>query len=95
MYAFKFYNTVYIAYKNNEVGNPHPKKYACLASVKPVLDGYGSQEIRIVPNQRRLILDYMNLNKLDYHEVISYKEKDINTYDLVTALIKFHEMKRV
>lgn len=88
MVLIKVDEKYYVAYKNKEVGNPHEKGYPCLVD----LENKG-----IIPtgSQRSILKKFFTDNNLDYHEVISYKEKDINTHDLVTAVIKFHDMKRI
>lgn len=88
MVTFKFENNYYTAYNQNEKGNPHSKGY-------PVIVKLLEESIIPTGKQRSIIKGYLKENNLDYHEVIHYAEKDINTHDLVKAIIKFHELKRI
>lgn len=86
MVTFKFEDGWYTAYKANEVGNPHPKRYPCLMSL--------STE-QIAENQAAILKGYLAEKGLDYHDVLTYADKDINTHDLVTAVVKFHTQKKL
>lgn len=82
MVAIKLNDIYYIAYKQNEKGNPHEKGYPCLVD---------TTSGKIAENQRKVLKTFMKNNELDYHTISRIKEKDLNTYDLVNFVIKFHD----
>lgn len=87
MVLFKVDDTYYAAYADNEYGNPHPKKYACIFNV----------DARSIPtgSQKEIARKFLKEQNLDYHKIINYKEADINTHDLVNAILKFYKNKEL
>lgn len=87
MLVFTVDKRYYVAYARNDYDNPHPKKYPCIFDI----------DTRSIPmnSQKKIVKQFLKSKKLDYHELCNYKERDINTTDLINVLLTFYKEKRL